>query len=108
MARQYDLYRRDEPRQSRPRRKSMSPARMWQAVGLLFVIWSAIAAVVWLVGYDFTAEATHRKMKVCGFARFVLPDILGQAVPCVWWNLSAFYVMPVVAAVFALKKSLSR
>jgi hypothetical protein len=107
MARRIELYRR-EPRPRRAPRGPLTAARAWRAFFALLLIWSGIAAVVWLAGYDFTAESGYRKAKMCGFARLVLPGGLGESVSCVWWNLAPFYLMPAVVLFIAVKKSLAR
>ena len=98
----------DRPRWNRTDRKSLSAMKAWQVFFVLVLIWTTLAGVVWVVGYDFTAERGYRKLKVCGFARFILPGGLGQAIGCVWWNLAPFYIIPAVALVYAVRKSLTR
>jgi len=93
---------------ARSKGRTISAGTAWQVVAGLFLLWSAIAAVVWLFGFDFTTEATHRQMKACGFARWVLPGGLGEAVGCVAWNLLPFYLIPGVALIYALRKTLGR
>ena len=83
-------------------------AKIWQIFFVLLLIWSAFAALFWLLGFDFMAEKGYRKLKVCGFARFVLPDGVGQAISCLWWNLAPFYIMPAVALLLAMKKTFTR
>jgi hypothetical protein len=56
-------------RRRRGGRGSISAAKAWQVSGALILLWSAIAALAWLFGFDFTTEVTHRQMKACGFAR---------------------------------------
>jgi len=31
-----------------------------------------------------------------------------QAIPCIWWNLGAFYIMPAIALFYAVKETLTR
>jgi len=99
---------RKRPRNNRAGRTPLPAATVWQIFFVLLLIWSALAAVLWLLGFDFTAERGHRKLWVCGFVRFLLPDRIGHAIPCVWWNLAPFYAIPALALFHAVKKTLIR
>ena len=81
--------------------------KTWKVFAILLLVWSGLAAVFWLFGYDFTSDTGHRK-DVCGFVRFVLPRSVGQEIPCIWWKLGSFYIVPLAALFFVLKSSLRR
>jgi len=97
---------------------------MWQVVAGLFLIFTCLAAFLWLIGADFDseyrrtalfstadlmgAEARGTRLSACGFARIVLPEAIDRAIPCTWWNLGSFYVIPAIALFYTLKASVSR
>jgi len=122
MRKRIDIYRRKPRDNERRQRKPLTTARIWQVVLGLFLIWSAIAGIVWVLGMDFAAErytrgfnvgdvvqvGGRRRLTFCGAARFVLPASLGESVACVWWNLAPFYLMPAMAFVIAVKKTVLR
>ena len=99
----------DRRNKSREDRSDRDPSigMAWKAFLILCVVWSALAAVFWLFGYDFTTDTGHRK-DVCGFARSVLPQSVGEAVPCIGWKLGSFYIVPVLVLFFAFKRTLAR
>jgi hypothetical protein len=103
-----DLYRARKLYKHSARTRSPTAVKTWLIFFVLLLFWSGLAAIVWQVGYDFMAESGLRKLKVCGFARHVLPTGVGQGIPCLWWNLAPFYVMPAVVLLIAMKRTLTR
>ena len=124
MANRIDFYRREKWPKDRSKRKPLPIGKMWQVVGGLFLIFTGLVAFFWLIGADFDSE--HRRaawfsmsnligeesrgtrLSACGIARALLPEAIHGAIPCVWWNVGSFFIVPVIALVYAIKASLSR
>ncbi|MGE0117439.1 MAG: hypothetical protein AB7S71_04515 [Dongiaceae bacterium] len=124
MANRIDIYQREKPPKDRSKRKPLTAGKIWQVVVGLFLIFTGLAAFLWLTGANFDSEyrraalfsipdpsggeARGTRLSACGIARTFLPESIDRAIPCVWWNLGAFFVIPAIAFVYAVKTSLSR
>lgn len=124
MAKRIDIDRREKRPKDRSKRLPLTTGKMWQVVAGLFVMFTVLAGFFWLLGADLDSEYRHRvrlstndllgaetrgrRLSVCGFARVLLPESMEQAIPCIWWNLGAFYIMPAIALFYAVKETLTR
>ena|SRR5690606_40390221 len=111
-------YRGDKPPGKGADRRDVTPARAWQVVAGLFLLFTGIIAILWLFGADFESEYRRRslvttsallggeaqgtRLSACGVARTLLPSI-GGAVRCAWWNIGSFYILPLIAFGYAVK-----
>jgi hypothetical protein len=97
---------------------------MWQVVGGLFAGFTAWIVLLLMIGVNLGSEYRRvpwlsisrllgqeprgTRLSACGVARVLLPESAEQAIPCLWWNLGSFYLIPMIALGFAVKASISR
>jgi hypothetical protein len=119
MANRIDVYQREKRPKDRSKRKPLTTGKIWQVVLGLFLIFTGLTVFLWLIGADFDseyrraalfstaelmgAEARGTRLSACGIARAFLPEPIDRAIPCVWWNLGSFYIVPAIALVYAVK-----